>query len=280
METRGQIVIDNDLVLRNSPSPASGLFTFSKLAWTWRRGTKSVLTRTLPALLFAGLCLCAFTVAGGFSSWISSSVGNEVLLDGSNCGYVDTALISAGSAAAIDSYMSQTFNNAANYAQECYSSNATGILDCATFVKGHLPGTVDDQASCPFEGGICRSDDSNILLDTGYLDSREDFGVNSPDDQRVFFRATLQCAPLKTGGFAHNVSTASDNYTEYYYGPNTREPTNFTWQIEDMNSQYIRQSDNRLGTWAADQEMRYVCVSITLQSGLRLADHTMQTPVR
>lgn len=83
----------------------------------------------------------------------------------------------------MQAHISQTAINAANYAQECYSGNATGSFDFTKFVKDHLPGTADDQVACPFEDGMCRSNQSNLLLDSGYIDSREDFGLNTPDSQ-------------------------------------------------------------------------------------------------
>lgn len=57
-----------------------------QLVWTWQNVAQRSLLRALPTLLTATLCLCAFTVADGFSSSISSGIGNEVLLNGTNCG--------------------------------------------------------------------------------------------------------------------------------------------------------------------------------------------------
>ncbi|KAI7775670.1 hypothetical protein LA080_006452 [Diaporthe eres] len=45
-------------------------------------------------------CLGAFTVAGGFSSSISSGISDEVLLNGANCGAITGSLIRLGSLAA------------------------------------------------------------------------------------------------------------------------------------------------------------------------------------
>lgn len=228
----------------------------TKLAWTWRHESPELLARTLPALVLSGLSFCLFTVAAGFSSSISSRVGNEVLLDGNNCGVVKRlGQTATTSQSFLNGFISQTFNNAANYAQECYSSNATGDFDCTNFIKDHLPGTMDDQASCPFQDGMCRSNKSNILFDSGYLDSREHFGMNTPDNQRIFFRTTMHCAPVTTEGFSKNVSTPVNNYTQYFYGPSVKN-MNFTWQTEDMNAQYIRKQDNQQYLWAANVGLR------------------------
>lgn len=239
------------LVLRNSSSAVSGFWTTSKLAWTWRGDSQQVLARTIPALVLSSLCFCLFTVAAGFSSSISSGVGNEVLLDGQDCGVVYTDSPTPETMSTLQAYISQTVNNAAKYAQECYSSTATGNFDCKTFIKDHLPGTMNDQAECPFQEGMCRSNQSNLFLDSGYLDSREHFGLNTPDGQRIFFRTTLHCAPVNTEGFSRNVSTPVNNYTQYFYGPST-EDMSFTWQTEDMNAQYLKRQDNELDSMAAE----------------------------
>lgn len=213
-------------------------------------------------------------MAGGFSSSISSSAGNEVLIDGSKCGLVYTGVNLTEPQDALSTFFTQNINNAGNYAVECYSSNGTGVFDCTTFVKRHLLGTVDDEAGCPFSGDICRSNDSNIFLDSGYIDSREDLGWNTPDSEKIFFRQTMHCAPLKTAGFARNVSTVSDNYTEYYYGP-TFLGSNFTWKVEDVDAQYQRGSDNDIATWTADLQLGYVPEEIcTMKANWRMCQNS------
>lgn len=242
-------------VLRNSSSAASGFWTMSKLAWTWRHDSQQLLARTLPALVISGLCSCLFTVAAGFSSSISSGVGNEVLLEGRGCGLVHKANSTPETVSALYAYSSQAINNAVNYAHECYSSDATGNFDCTNFIKDHLPRTMDNQAGCPFQEDMCRSNQSNIFLDSGYLDSREHFGLNTPDSDRIFYRTTMHCAPLNTEGFSKNVSTPANNYTQYFYGP-VVEDMNFTYQTEDMYAQYTRAKDNKMYSWSADMTLR------------------------
>lgn len=199
----------------------------------------------MPTIICAAVSVCAFTVAGGFSSSISSGIGNQVLLDGSNCGIVNYFPTSVKAALSImNPYQAQKINNAANYAQQCYSANATGLFDCTSFVKDHLPATTDTQAPCPFQDSICRSNDSNLRLDTGLLDSSEDLGLNTPNDQKILYRAVLHCAPLVTSAnFVSNAST-SDNYTRYWYGANHVSRSNFTTEFEDLDAQYLRQLDN------------------------------------
>lgn len=200
----------------------------------------------LPAILTALLLLISFSIAGGFSSQISSAIGRDVLLDGSNCGF----FLSEGGSQNLEeesilaSNLAHKIEQAANYAQQCYSRNHSGMLDCTSFIVDRLPSTVDTQAPCPFAGAdICRLQSFNLRLDTGLLDSSEFFGLNSPESQRIFFRNILECAPLVTEPYSRYISTSINNYTVYSYGSTWWGP-NYTYQVETLHGQYARQGDN------------------------------------
>lgn len=222
-------------VLRNSLSTVSTLWTTVQLAWCWRAAADGYLARTLPIIISAALAFCTFTIAGGFTSSISSGIGNDVLIDGSQCGTVAMLADTAATPSVIYPWVSQSMNNAANYAQQCYSSNATGTLDCTTFVKRRLQFNSVLNASCPFENSICRTNDSNLLLDSGLISS-DDLGLNMPSSQRMFYREVLQCAPLVTHGYASNARVEYQNYTRYSYGASTKY--NWTYEIHDLEAQY------------------------------------------
>lgn len=198
--------------------------------------------------MVAVVCLGAFTVAGGFSSSISSGISNEVLLDGTNCGLVQYTAADGDSARVMRPYYAQKTTSAANYAHQCYSTDSTSNLDsafdCKYFVKDHLPSTVDNQAACPFDdSSICRSNSSNIRLDTGYLSLLNDLGVNAPPDQDILLRAVLHCAPLETQGYTESVNGLSDNFTTYNYGPHFHGP-NYTYMAKSLDSQYQERVEN------------------------------------
>ncbi|KAK2613403.1 hypothetical protein N8I77_000321 [Diaporthe amygdali] len=230
--------------LRNSLSATSTLWTFLQLAWCWRRAENSWLARTLPTIISAASAFCVFTIAGGFTSSISSGIGNDVLIRGSQCGTLNSWSESVESLAIMNPWFSQNINNAANYAQQCYSANTTGNLNCGTFVRSRLQFNPVLNASCPFNDTICSSNDSNLLLDSGFISS-DDFGLNLPSSQRMFYRELIHCAPLRTDGFVKNVSTKYDNYTRYSYGDWAGPAShNWTYEVEDLNAQYRRQADN------------------------------------
>lgn len=232
-----------DLTIYVCTAAISAVWTLSQLLWTWQNIAKRCFTRVLPTLLTAVLCLCAFAVAGGFSSSISSGIGNEVLLNGTNCAAVTLDMTDPNSPQIILPTFSQSTRSAANYAQQCYSSDSPGMFDCTHFAKDHLSSTVDIQADCPFRNSsICRSNASNILLDSGYIDLNEDLGVNAAPDNNILFRAVLHCAPLETQGYTQPVKGPRDNFTTYNYGPSPQ--TDYTYMVEDLDSQYNKQAGN------------------------------------
>lgn len=238
-EPRDAIHHQRQAILRNSPSAPSSLWTFLQLIWTWRRVADRLLARAMPVVLTATACAAAFTVAGGFSSQLSTGISNEVLLDGSGCGIVDTMIGANGSGNSALSHEANGVFNAANYAQQCYSVNMSRAFDCTTFVQPTLPSNIDRNAPCPFDHAICRSNASNIHLDTGYIDSSQLLGINAPRSERILFRSTLSCAPLVTENYSENVTLPSGNFTRYYYGsPQRPGDQNFTYQAPDLSSQY------------------------------------------
>lgn len=206
-------------------------------------------------IVSAASAFCAFTVAGGFTSSISTSIGDDVLIDSSQCGVIvyDSTLTS-DAIAVVYPWVSQSMSNAANYAQQCYSSNATGTLDCTTFVESRLRFSSAPDAPCPFGGGVCRSNDSNLLLDSGLISS-DDLGVNLPGGQRMFYRETLQCAPLRTDGFVSDARVGNSNYTRYSYGGRVHDGRaddggagfyDWTYEIESLDAQYRKRADDTL----------------------------------
>lgn len=206
--------------LRNSFSPASGLISLIQLSWAWRRRISKSWNRLAIPIAFAVLFVVAFTVASGFSSRVAT--GTQVLLSSPRCGILNPPVVFNNYTAyqlISMPYYTKQMKNAANYVQQCYSPEASGKLGCNTFVKKRLQMGTTVNASCPFSGGICRRDNQTLLLDTGYLDSHEDFGLNAPTEERFQYRSLLHCSPLVTEGYKSVRNLSSDrSYTRYHYG--------------------------------------------------------------
>ncbi|KAL1649471.1 hypothetical protein SLS58_001526 [Diplodia intermedia] len=172
-------------------------------------------------VLCAAFCVCAFVIAGIFSSMVSTSSGNEVLISSPDCGYTSAQLDDPNTLAAqtFEPYLRQNALAYAQYAQQCYRMNASTVVDCSKFVKRNLTGTSQTDASCAFADNICQSDSANLDLDTGLLDSNDDFGLNAAPEKRFQYRRRVQCALLKTDGYKRVYRTRSGKrYMRYYYG--------------------------------------------------------------
>ncbi|KAI0444938.1 hypothetical protein F4803DRAFT_510322 [Xylaria telfairii] len=199
-------------ILRNSSTPEGGIQQLASLIWANRDRPSDWFAPLLVATV-ALLSVTIFTAAGGLSSQISTAVGTEVLIWSLNCGILDP---SDPGFYALSSSAAEMTDNAANYAQQCYSNTTAGNLDCGRFVTKRLPRTIHNNATCPFEEKLCRSTSTNLRIDSGYISSHEHLGINSPD--RFFVREVLHCAPMMTEGYTSQLSTPIGNLTLYHYG--------------------------------------------------------------
>jgi hypothetical protein len=244
-EPKGALHHQRQVLLRNAASMESALVTLFSLTKKWHARKHAKLTALLPLFGFTIITIAAFTVAGGFSSRISSAMSDEVLINGNNCGISLSAGPSMDTFESWTRYLSRTYTDAANYAQQCYSEASSGMLDCDRFVVKELQtANIETNRSCPFPGDICRTNNTNIRLDTGYLDSHDHLGINAPPSERFGYRFVLECAPLKTEGRVTYVSLDNTTWARYHYGDqnmggaDSRKTVNFTYEVEDLSFQY------------------------------------------
>ena len=222
-------------ILRNSSSPEYGTLLLLRLLWAGRYSKRPL--RPLLAASIAVFCMGAFTVAGGFSSRISTAVGNEVLLQSVNCGQISADNDPQLRYHYARIFKADTLNNAANYAQQCYQNNTSGLFDCGRFVAQRISGHINETATCPFENGMCRKSSSNLQLDTGYVDSHKDLGLNAPENERILWRNVVHCSPLITKGFTSNSITPLGNMTFYHYGKAFALRKNATYSAKSVQAQ-------------------------------------------
>ncbi|KAI3320180.1 hypothetical protein HD806DRAFT_547375 [Xylariaceae sp. AK1471] len=222
------------LLLRNASGPFSGTLDLLRIVWAWRAIAKRPLARILPVICVASLLAVAFVLASGFSSSIAT--GNHVLVSAPSCALFEQP----EGRSEREKYLFEVpvlVNNtllSAHYAQQCYSNISSGSLGCDTFVHQALPPSkLTLNATCPFSASLCRSQDSTVVIDSGFLDSHEHFGVNSPSDERVQLRLVLSCAPLTSEGRKLTTTGPSDQlFTKYYYGSSSRgNESGFTYEF-------------------------------------------------
>lgn len=226
---RDGIYHQRQAILRNAANGTAGLWSLVQLNWAWRNHTVIQLCRRiLPLTTLTVVILAAFAVASVFSSQVTTSMGNDALLLGSNCGINNlTGTDARYYMATFLPYMVQRLISSATYAQECYYQRSATTQNCPTFVQRSLPWTTTRDVGCPFPGGdkICRSNSTNLRIDSGYINSHINLGINAPQEDRFLFRTVIECAPLKTEGYSENVtlnlpenSTNSRQVMQYKYG--------------------------------------------------------------
>ncbi|KAL1616591.1 hypothetical protein SLS54_008326 [Diplodia seriata] len=212
-------------LLRNSANGASGLCSLLLVLWSWRSGqneAKHAYSRLLPLIAYTTITILAFAIASGFSSTISSGMGNEVLISSPRCG-ISSSSDNDTFFNIMNAYIAQGAATSFIYAQQCYTNTSSNPASCGTYVKQRLPATVERNASCPFDADMCVTPDANIRIDSGLLDTNDDLGINTPPSLRFQFRQTLECAPLNTTKYEvqHNytgVGGTSELFRQYWLG--------------------------------------------------------------
>ncbi|KAI0517573.1 hypothetical protein F5B22DRAFT_654790 [Xylaria bambusicola] len=250
VEPRDALHFQRQAIFRNSTSSESALWSLMQISWAWRRLDHRCLVRTLPSISFAAICLLAFAFASGFSSSISTAIGDEVLIDGTHCGFLDFTTLETDEITQIfDPWEASTISNGVNYASQVYSpSSSTGAFDSTKFAQRILRTEMNNKAPCPFKDTLCRLSSSNLVLDSGFIDIGYDLGVNFQPDRSMLYRQVLHCAPLVTKGRKKKTTlNGLPNYTTYSYGGArwiipTNESTNYTFSIKDIQSQYTPES--------------------------------------
>lgn len=204
-------------LLRNSASPIGGIWVLIQMihAWSHQSIGNRPFKRLFPILVLTFLIAIGLAVASGLSSRIA--FGNEVLIDGTHCGFADLPGDIRTRLFVEAPHQGRAIERAADYAQRCYESDST-TSDCNILLQESLPITSVTNASCPFDSKLCISQDSNIMLESGLLDSAMNLGLNWPNDERFQLQFRMHCAPLVTEGYRSDYHYGNKTYVRYQYG--------------------------------------------------------------
>jgi hypothetical protein len=190
-----------------------------------------------------------------------------VLLLGTECGTSLTGAGDALSAAGQIKYRNAMYSEYLNYASACYQSRQRTQSGCQIYTKPRLPYKIDSNATCPFDESICQNEFDNFFMDSKYLDSWQDLGINA--EPRFQLRVTQHCAPLVTDGYKSTYVNPLDplkTYMRYSYIPNstvtnsTRDIANpgvFLVQLKSEFDQFARYFSNSI---TPDYRTRYVSI--------------------
>lgn len=255
-EPRDGLYHQQQTILRNAADPETGLRLLLALGISWRNRAPRAARRLLMLVVFALACIVAFSAASLFSSRISGAMGSQVLLTGANCSVRAPLVANGSNEDAYQQYFvkhqrqrSFGIENAANYAAQCYSNTGASQLYCGTFITKRLPILQNMTAGCPFAPELCKSQDRNLIVETGYLNSHEHFGINAPPENRFVYRRVVHCAPMVTEGYKSTFNTSNiTSFTNYHYGGFRFRTDNVTYSYSnDARDDLIRGLDYDVG---------------------------------
>jgi hypothetical protein len=191
------------VLLRNTDSSSTALVKLFRLSWVWRKHAKlNAFRRNSGLMLLAALNTAIFIAASLTSSKVTNSMGDEVLISSPYCGKLQEYILETESQGVHALLHRQRRNLNLNYANACYG-NVTDGVSCAIYRKPRLSYTKTRNISCPFPGGekICWKGEGAMRLETGYLNSNDDLGLNSKPEDQHQWRTVVECSPLKTKGY-------------------------------------------------------------------------------
>jgi len=213
------------VIIRNSETSTSALWKLSRMSWAWRKVVvPPALLRSVSLPLILSLAtFCAFNTAGIFSSRVATTRGGEVLLVGDRCATLNASLLTGQNFRLAQSYFTSRFRASANYESICYRE--PGSADsCRSFVRDTLPVTITRGIDCPFPGKerMCYTPTAALRLDSGFLNSHSDLGINSPPSSRYLYRTVNECAPIRSEGYTYTNTTTTPSSVHFLYGNSDR----------------------------------------------------------
>ena len=219
-------------ILRNSDNANDAILKLISTLDAWRKRARRPYRRLIPVILMSLFISAAFSVSGLFSSRVTSDTANEVLLNGKSCRGISSRFNQNWREGQVIYYpwLTNKVGAYSNYALQCYTS-AVNAEDCHQFVKPSISFKADRNASCPFQSKMCKTQDKNLILDTGYIDSNDDLGINMPSKDRFKFRVVHECAPIVTENFTQIHENEQDPkipLVRYYYGTVINGNPNYT----------------------------------------------------
>ncbi|PLB44482.1 hypothetical protein P170DRAFT_417125 [Aspergillus steynii IBT 23096] len=239
------------VMFKNTSSPASLAWESILLAWSWRRSTRRSVARSIGFILLALVWMVAAGGAAVLSARMTKPAGDDCLIMSNNCGtWSESNSSNVNDPNSIELFSAiqlQALNSATAYSRTCYAPESENLAQCQLYTQSRLPFQARKNVSCPFADGICfEGDNAAFSLDTGLLDSNHHLGINTIEEERILFRKAVTCSPLIREPFVtvHNDSNPLPDYpfanttvAAYHYGPKlTDHIQNETFRYDVMSA--------------------------------------------
>ena len=220
-------------ILRNGVTDTNTFIKAIRLAFAWRRKVYRPVTRSIPLIVLALLHIIGFGIAGIFSSRVARS-SDEVLIKPANCGWYRNS----GWSKPLNEFNQTDWDQAnifvlvgqvreatkVDYSRTCYEQEYSRTSSICNFpVKSNIVSTATDAESCPFASEMCATGPA-LQLDSGYMSSDLDLGLNAEPQNRIWFRLVTTWTPVPATNFTSNWTSlpgdplTGDEFKLYYFG--------------------------------------------------------------
>lgn len=195
------------LILRNVASDFDAMWELGKVCADakWRKS---------PVLLVLTAALHAFglAVAGIFASTVINT-RSDILLKPGQCGSWILPQLPSNEkqniqTAQFEQHLSEIVTKSAQIAYQCYNASVALTETCNAYGRRLLEPTVTMSRHCPFDSSMCISN-SAVQMDSGFISSLNDLGINSHPSESVSFRKRVTCTPMRTKGLTSTYSGAN-----------------------------------------------------------------------
>lgn len=246
-------------ILRNTTQPVSVLWSMLKLSWFWRDTAVRAKSRTALFSLSSLGYIAAFAAAGIFSSKISSTQSEVLLIPIPQCGFwpwptlwhfnssKETLQDRQQERAEYFSNIFQLYDKAHDYVSKCYNTTLNSPSEfCLPYGRSQISWSTNSSAECPFEKDLCTAD--AIQFDSGFINSRTHFGINTRVDD-IEYRRVVTCAPITTEGYVsgwvndstfapdilNDLGYVGEIFLRYTYGQNNMFSDNTTFAYNKLS---------------------------------------------
>lgn len=230
--------------------------TLRMTASHWRSGSKSLspVLRSVPLAVVALVHALLIATASVLSSKLTHT-SHQVLVTSSKCGlpvYTPLDILTLKQADLPDEnafYLSTllSMQRSVGYTNACYRGVSSDVYTCDGFVRPQIKTKVNTTEECPFTSNICTT--PAVSVDTGYLDSDSDLGLNAPSSDRIGFRKKLTCAPINADNYTPGWTTeglppklpwdpdliSGAAYKFYYFGEQSAFNFVRNWTLVEAN---------------------------------------------
>lgn len=233
-QARDGLFHQQQAILRNDGSDFSTVWLFARMAHAWRKRSPNTFWKSIGLILIGTIHLIAFGAASVLASHITTSDSQVLVVRSPYCG--PWSQITATNSSVLTegipfvTYKDTTMQASDKYVENCLAQKQS-LPECNVFKQRKLHWTSSTNNPCRF-GDLCLgSGNDSLYLDTGLIDSREEFGINGKDGDRVQWRKNTTCVPIKTNGYSKHGTSSMNykifnsaghidfNYTALIYGP-------------------------------------------------------------